>query len=41
MPRAVVGIAKHLSIILPFPGFVLREGEEVKIIKQEFPSLSF
>lgn len=41
MPRAVVGIAKHLSIILPFPGFVLREGEEVKIIKQEFHSLSF
>lgn len=41
LPRAVVGIAKHLSIILPSPGFVLREGEDVKIIKQEFHSLFF
>lgn len=35
-----MGIAKHLSIILPSPGVVLGEGHKVQIIKQAFHSLS-
>lgn len=40
LPGAAVGIAKHLSIILPSPGVVSGEGDEMQIIKQGFHSLS-